>query len=169
MSNDLHDSHAVGDDEPDHYAAFIAQKPELGWVYTDGNGNTCLVVADEDDPHLAFYDGGIRPAEVVAQRGPLTRARIVPADAIVLERPDAEAIAELENVLGGGPGRLDLRDEIGAVQGPSPASAHVRISPHLLDTPAELNPTDARTLAAHIATAADEAEQAHDTTTETHR
>lgn len=78
-------------------------------------------------------------------------ARIVPADAIVLEQLTVEQVEELEEALD----VEDLREKI--VTG----GTHPRVTLYssLLDGPADLSPAMARTLATYIALAADEAEE----------
>lgn len=133
----MNDSHAVGDDETDHYAAFIAQNPHLGQVFVTDDGRPVLIGKHYGTQELAVIDdaGVSHSLEGAVQVfGPLRRARVVSADAIVLERPDDDD----QNIF--------------------TATGMVRYEEQ---RPGEyfLLPTEARDRAAWLALAADEAER----------
>ncbi|GAA3222992.1 helix-turn-helix domain-containing protein [Actinocorallia longicatena] len=94
----LHDTSAIGDDDlaerAIRIAEFHAQKPEPGDVFLH-EGVAHLVAGDVGDPFLASPDGGVRPADVIASRGPLARAQLVAFDAVVLAAPAADELGGL--------------------------------------------------------------------------
>lgn len=96
---ELHDTHAIGDDlaELDDnpgaacYHAFLDLNPQRTEVFTDLTGQAFVVAEGDTGPHLFSLVTGSRfQFAAVTSIGPLTRARIVPADAIVLDRPTTE-------------------------------------------------------------------------------
>lgn len=83
---ELHDAHAVGDDLID------------GELYLDNQGRARIATSNEDGLVMSSLDGlnATRASELYRETfGPFTPARIVPADAIVLERPTTDQVREM--------------------------------------------------------------------------
>lgn len=94
---ELHDAHAIpAGDEPDHLAAFRALNPKPGQVFLDHSDRPLAVVEDHNGWYLTTLDGlnQFKPS-AVGTFGPMTRAQIVPADAIVL--PDHDDPVLIDN------------------------------------------------------------------------
>lgn len=90
----MNDTHAIpAGDEPDHVAAFLAQDPQPGQIFLDNSGRPYLIDKGNEGLFLTrlgtLSDSKPSMAKVY---GPLTRAQIVPADAIVLEKWAARSI-----------------------------------------------------------------------------
>lgn len=128
-----HDTPAIPAwDEPDHLAAFRALNPKPGQVFLDHSDRPLAVAEDHNGWYLTTLDGlnQFKPS-AVGTFGPMTRARVVPADAIVLDRPTLPR-----------PEWMTVADGMVHIVHPTP-------------THKAYSPDDARELAALIALAAD--------------
>jgi hypothetical protein len=151
---EVHDTPAIpAEDEPDHLAAFRALNPKPGQVFLDHSDRPLAVVEDHNGWYLTTLDGlnQFKPS-AVGTFGPMTRARVVHAEAIVLDRPTAEATAALEMAVGARDVAHVLRPGADGYRGPAG-----EISINLGRGSSRLAFDHAITLAALVATAAREA------------
>jgi hypothetical protein len=138
----------------DELAALLAQNPRPGDLF-EGSGCALLAVADDNGQFAGFAnaDGGwLSPEGAVDGLGALTRLRVVPADAIVLERPTERVT-------------LDLADEFpdGHLITLATKDGYVTVAEACEEcedsSPLILTPAAARMHAAYVALAADDAER----------
>lgn len=82
----VHDTHAIpAGDEPDHLAAYLAQNPKVGAVFTARGERHFFVVRDADDGELMLVNEAgewCDPVDVCEYDGPLTRVYPVAGEAI---------------------------------------------------------------------------------------
>lgn len=148
QAGELHDTHAVGDEADDRRPLVI---PEAGVeVLIDSDGGvwakrpTGFFVPINCDASPGTAD------EINDAYGPLTHARIVPADTIVLELPDDEITANLREFLGSS-GKVAYAEKGGVIfEGYDAGDDEVFF---------RFTTLRARALAAHLALAADDAER----------